>query len=80
MCKSLLLENINGKKHLNKTWKFNLYLIRQSFKGTVVNRTLPSLHEGLFEIILALNFLTYEKKVYKVNYQLIPDLSCYDCI
>jgi len=33
-----------------RTLIYNLYLIRQRYKGTVVNRTLPSLHEGLLNI------------------------------
>ena len=48
-----------------------MYLIRQSFKGTVVNRALPSLHEGLPEIIPTIPLRKQKQKYYKI-YMTVP--------
>ena len=45
-----LRETRNKTKHYKGTTQ-NAYLIRQSFKVTIVNRALPSLHGGSVEII-----------------------------
>ena len=52
MRRSLSQRNRKWKNRFKETKKFlsNSYLIRQAFKGTVVNRTLSSLHWGPLEI------------------------------
>ena len=55
MSKSLLQRNHKGKQtgFNNKNMEFSFMLDQTAFKGTIVNRALPSLHEGLIEITLA---------------------------
>ena len=48
--------NENKQFKEKKPWISNLYLIRQSFKGTVVNRALLSLHGGSLEITRTVPF------------------------
>ena len=42
----------NKQLKQTKAWIFYFYLIRQAFKGTFVNRALPSVHEESLEIML----------------------------
>ena len=46
------IANKNNQFKETKTLISNLYLIRQSFKGTVVNRASPFLHGGSLEITI----------------------------
>ena len=49
-CASHTLRETENENKQFKNIISNSYLIRKAFKGTVVNRALPSLHEGSLEI------------------------------
>ena len=72
--KSVCKETANANKQFKetKTWIYNLYLIRQNFKGSVVYRALLSLNEGSLEITFTVPLTTTFQSIHGEN---VPELN-----